>query len=171
MYRLISVFTFPGEVVLDCFNGAGTTTLAAHQLERQYIGIESSAKYCDIARVRHKEILQGLDPFRKDERLLTAKNSRVPRLAKQRYAVPKKTLQLEVKRVAHALGHLPSRDEMIMHGKYAIEYYDKYFVSWGEVCAAARTTGMSEKRNRASGDSRKGVMQMEMRYKHAGGSE
>ncbi|MEW6093600.1 MAG: hypothetical protein AB1531_06505, partial [Chloroflexota bacterium] len=28
--------------------------------------------------------------------------------------------------------------------QYPIEYYDSYFVSWGEVCAAARTTGMTE---------------------------
>jgi site-specific DNA-methyltransferase (adenine-specific) len=28
--------------------------------------------------------------------------------------------------------------------KYPIEYFDSYFVSWGEVCAAARHDGMSE---------------------------
>lgn len=37
-------------------------------------------------------------------------------------------------------------------GKYPIEYYDKYFVSWGEVTAAARTTGMTEKRNGNNGN-------------------
>ena len=26
--------------------------------------------------------------------------------------------------------------------------YEDYFISWGEVCAAARTTGMTERRNR-----------------------
>jgi DNA modification methylase len=146
MYRLISIFTRPGEVVLDCFNGAGTTTLAAHQLGRRYIGIEISEKYCDMARERHKEILEGLDPFRKEERVLTAKNSPVPRLPKQGYKIPKKTLQLEVKRVANELERLPTREELVRYGKYPIEYYDKYFVSWGEVCAAARTTGMTEDR-------------------------
>jgi len=144
MYRLISIFTKPGEVVLDCFNGAGTTTLAAHQLGRRYIGIEISQKYCELARSRHEEILNGLNPFRKAERVLTAKNSPVPRLPKRRYEVPKKVLQLEVKRVAQMLGHLPSREELAQYGKYPIRYYDEYFVSWGEVCAAARTTGMTE---------------------------
>jgi len=156
MYRLISIFTRQGEVVLDCFNGTGTTTLAAHQLGRGYIGIEKSQKYCDIARERHKEILRGIDPFRKAERNLTAKNSPVPRLPKRKYKIPKKTLQLEVKRVANELGHLPTREELARYGKYPIKYYDEYFVSWGEVCAAARTTGMTEVRP-SVGDSKSSV--------------
>lgn len=144
MYRLISLFTRPGEVVLDCLNGAGTTTLAAAQLHRKYVGIELSENYHTIAVARHREVLAGMDPFRKVNRTLTAKNSPVPRMPKQRYVVPKKTLQLEIKRIAASLGRLPKREEVIRHGKYPIEYYDKYFSSWGEVCAAARTTGMSE---------------------------
>ncbi len=144
LYRLISIFTQPNEIVLDCFNGAGTTTLAAHQLGRQYIGIEKSEKYCTIARQRHEEIGFGLDPFRKARRTLTAKNSRVPRLPKQKYAVSKKTLQLEVRRIAQMLDKLPTRAEVEKYGQYPIKYYDDYFVSWGEVCAAARNSGMTE---------------------------
>jgi len=144
LYRLISIFTKPDEVVLDCFNGAGTTTLAAHQLGRRYIGIEFSEKYYEIATLRHEEIQQGLDPFRKEQRKLTEKNSRVARVPKRAYEVPKKTLQLEVRRVSQMIGQLPSRDDMIKYGKYPIKYYDEYFASWGEVCAAARHDGMSE---------------------------
>jgi site-specific DNA-methyltransferase (adenine-specific) len=144
---LISIFTEPGEMVLDCFNGAGTSTLTAHQLNRQYIGIELSEKYHDIAKSRHQEIQQGLDPFRKARRELTEKNSPVERMPEQTYEIPKKTLQLEVRRVAKMLGKLPTRDEMIKYGAYPIKYYDEYFVSWGEVCAAARHDGMSEERN------------------------
>jgi len=151
MYRIISIFTKPNEVVLDCFNGSGTTTLTAHQLGRKYLGIEAAEKYWNLSNERHQEILDGLDPFRKMERVLTSKNSPVPRLEKQVYKVPKKTLQLEVKRVAAELGHIPSRDELIKYGRYSIEYYDKYFVSWGEVTAAARTTGMTEKRKADNG--------------------
>ncbi|WP_013321365.1 DNA methyltransferase [Gloeothece verrucosa] len=147
MYRLISLFTEMGEVVLDCFNGAGTTTLAAHQIGRKYIGIEISPEYSKIAIDRHDEIVKGLDPFRKEDRILRAKNSPVPRLIKQKYQVSKKTLQLEVKRIAHELGYLPSREEVIQYGQFPIKYYDEYFSSWGEVCAAARTTGMKETRN------------------------
>jgi len=152
MYRLIAIFTRRGETVLDCFDGAGTTTLAAHQLGRQYVGIEKSKKYCDMARNRHEEILRGLNPFRKAKRELTAKNSPVPRLPEQKYEIPKKTLQLEVRRVAKELGHLPTREELAQYGKYPIRYYDEYFISWGEVCAAARTTGMTEERPSADDD-------------------
>lgn len=150
MYRLISIFTEPGELVLDCFNGAGTTTLAAHQLERNYIGIDISDKYTEIAIRRHEQISDGADPFGKSDDVPLSKNSRVERLPKQRYEVPKKKLQLEVRKVANELGHLPSREELIEHGRYPIKYYDEYFISWGEVCAAARTTGMSEDKNSES---------------------
>lgn len=146
MYRLLAAFTKPQETVLDCFNGAGTTTLAAHQLGRHYIGIEKEEAYHELALLRHEELIAGLDPFRKAERVLSAKNSPVPRLPKQKYAIPKKTLQLEVRRIAQELGRLPTRDEVIGHGKYPIIYYDQYFISWGEVCAAARNTGMTEHR-------------------------
>lgn len=145
LYRLISLFTRQGDVVLDPFDGAGTTSLAAHQLDRVYIGIELNPVYHDLATARHQEVDQGLDPFRKEERELTAKNSPVQRIRKQKYAVPKKTLQLEVKRVAELLGHIPSRDEMIRLGQYPVEYYDNYFLSWGEVTASARNKGMSER--------------------------
>lgn len=146
LYRLISMFSKPNDTVLDCFNGAGTTTLAAHQLGRDYIGIELSEKYFDIATERHLEIGQGLNPFRKQTRKLTEKNNKVARLPKKKYVIPKKTLQLEVRTVSIKLGHLPNRDEMIKHGSYPIKYYDEYFSSWGEVCAAARHDGMSEVR-------------------------
>jgi site-specific DNA-methyltransferase (adenine-specific) len=149
MYRLMYIFTEPGEIVLDCFNGSGTTSITAQQLGRKYIGIEKSAVYNELIKKRHSELLNGLDPFRKEERVLMSKNSRVPRMPKQKYAVPKKTLQLEVKRIASIVGHVPNRDEVVAHSVYPIKYYDDYFVSWGEVCAAARTTGMSEMKNEA----------------------
>jgi len=94
------------------------------------------------------------------DRVLTSKNSPVPRVEKQIYKVPKKTLQLEVRRVAKEIDYIPSRDEHIIFGKYPIEYYDKYFVSWGEVTAAARTTGMSEKRN--GNNSQKSTQQLRL---------
>lgn len=40
--RLIRMFTFPGETVLDPFLGSGTTTLAARNLERCSIGYEAN---------------------------------------------------------------------------------------------------------------------------------
>ncbi len=144
MRRLIALFTKPGEIVLDCFNGAGTTTLVAHQMGRRFIGIELSKQYHELALERHQQVANGLDPFAKRNEVPQAKNSPVPRLPKQKYVVSKKTLQLEVKRIAQILGRLPTREEVQAMGRYPIELYDKYFISWGEACAAARTTGMSE---------------------------
>jgi len=42
----------PGDIVLDPFNGSGTTTKIARQLARDYIGIDISQEYCDIATKR-----------------------------------------------------------------------------------------------------------------------
>lgn len=41
---------------------------------------------------------------------------------------------------------MPSHEKLVQRGKYPIEYYDEHFVSWGEIHAAARTTGMAETR-------------------------
>lgn len=153
MLRLIALFTSEGEVVLDPFNGAGTTTLCAETLSRRYIGIELSEKYHALAESRHMLQKDGGDPFEKAVGVPKTKNSRVHRIGGTKYEVPKKTLQLEVKRVARLLGHIPSRDELQQTGIYPIRYYDEYFVSWGEVCAAARTTGMSESRTGSTDDS------------------
>jgi len=41
-----------GDIVLDPFIGSGTTALAAKKLNRNYIGIDISQEYCDLARER-----------------------------------------------------------------------------------------------------------------------
>jgi site-specific DNA-methyltransferase (adenine-specific) len=41
-----------GDTVLDCFFGSGTTGKVAKQLNRQFIGIEISPKYLEIAKKR-----------------------------------------------------------------------------------------------------------------------
>jgi site-specific DNA-methyltransferase (adenine-specific) len=144
MRRLFALFTNPGEIILDCFDGAGTSTLVARQMNRSFIGIELSQQYHEIALQRHEQIELGGDPFGKADRVLTAKNSPVQRLPRQKYEVAKKDLQMDVKRIARQLGHIPTKKEVEALSKFPIEYFDKYFTSWGEVCAAARTTGMTE---------------------------
>ncbi|HEX8459557.1 MAG TPA: DNA methyltransferase [Pyrinomonadaceae bacterium] len=146
MRRLFAVFTESGETILDCFNGAGTSTLVAQEMKRSYIGIELSTQYHELASQRHEQVKLGMNPFAKLSTIPTAKNSRVQRLQKQKYQVSKKALQLEVKRIANEIGHLPSKDDVKQLSKFPIEYFEQYFVSWGEACAAARTTGMSETR-------------------------
>jgi len=41
-----------GDIVLDPFLGSGTTAKMAHNLKRNYIGIDISEEYCEIARKR-----------------------------------------------------------------------------------------------------------------------
>lgn len=147
MYRLISLFTNKGEFVLDPFNGAGTTTLTAEQLKRKYVGIELSEYYHYITLQRHVELGLGVDPFRKNnDDYPKAKNSRVERLKKQKYQVSKKVLQLEIRTISTVIGHIPTKEEVKQHSKFPIEYFENYFIDWGEVTAAARTTGMTEHR-------------------------
>ena len=47
--HLINMFSKPNDIVMDCFNGTGTTCLGAITMGRKYIGIEMSEKYCEIA--------------------------------------------------------------------------------------------------------------------------
>ena len=50
--RCIKLFSYKNDLVLDPFNGAGTTTFVANLLERRYIGIDISETYCQVARER-----------------------------------------------------------------------------------------------------------------------
>ena len=50
--RCIEMYTFTGDVVLDPFNGSGTTCVAAKMHGRRYLGVDLSADYCDIAEAR-----------------------------------------------------------------------------------------------------------------------
>jgi len=51
----IQCFCPPKGIVLDPFLGSGTTALAAIQLERNYIGIDISKEYCELAKKRIRE--------------------------------------------------------------------------------------------------------------------
>jgi DNA modification methylase len=45
----IKLFTKEGDFVLDPFNGSGTTTTVANNLNRRYVGIELMKEYVDLA--------------------------------------------------------------------------------------------------------------------------
>jgi site-specific DNA-methyltransferase (adenine-specific) len=54
--RIIAVSSRPGDVVLDPFNGSGTTTAVACQLGRKYAGVDISENYVANARERLAEL-------------------------------------------------------------------------------------------------------------------
>ena len=84
--RLIKMFAFKGETVLDPFMGSGTTSLAARNLERNSIGYEINPEFIEIAK-------QKLDIEKADKAGAT-------------YAFPKDTIDLDVNA---AFANLPYR--------------------------------------------------------------
>jgi DNA modification methylase len=59
-YRLIRMFSFWGDTVLDPFCGTGTTMIAAMKSNRNSIGIEVDEDYCNIAANRLRDENQNL---------------------------------------------------------------------------------------------------------------
>ena len=52
--KIILASTDEGDLILDPFNGSGTTGIAASRLDRKYIGIEKEKEYLDLT-IRRKE--------------------------------------------------------------------------------------------------------------------
>jgi modification methylase len=59
-YRLVRMFSFTGDTVLDPFMGSGTTLLAAARCDRNAIGVELESAYIRIAKRRLDKQLSGL---------------------------------------------------------------------------------------------------------------
>lgn len=68
-HRLIQLFTFKGDVVIDPFCGSGTTCLAALQDKRHYIGYDNNKEYVYLSKQRiNKHLAQP--------ELITTKNNK-----------------------------------------------------------------------------------------------
>lgn len=65
--RLIELYTFSGEVVLDPFMGSGQTALAALQSGRHFIGYEVNEKYIELANQRMQPLKGNLNVEEKDK--------------------------------------------------------------------------------------------------------
>ena len=59
-YRLVRMFSFVGDTVLDPFAGLGTTLLAAARCDRNSIGVEVEPAYVEKARARLEQELSSL---------------------------------------------------------------------------------------------------------------
>jgi DNA modification methylase len=60
--RLIHLYTFEDDLVLDPFMGSGTTLLAAAKLDRRYVGCDLDSAYVDIARRRVQQAVARRQP-------------------------------------------------------------------------------------------------------------
>jgi DNA modification methylase len=50
--RIVKLWTKPDDLILDCFLGTGTTSVAANALGRRWVGIEQDPAYIEIAEKR-----------------------------------------------------------------------------------------------------------------------
>lgn len=121
--RIIRLATNPGDLVLDAFAGTGTTALVAGRLGRRFIAIEQNDEYLQVAERRLSE------PAR--SRACSQQNvmQRKP---------SKRGLQLELKRLALALGRLPTKADVEAMSKYRLETFESAFASWNAALKAAK---------------------------------
>ena len=57
--RLIELYTFKDDIVLDPFAGSGTTCVAAKRAGRHFVGYETEGEYRDLAMQRLNEVVKG----------------------------------------------------------------------------------------------------------------
>jgi site-specific DNA-methyltransferase (adenine-specific) len=57
-YRLIQLYSFKGDIVLDPFCGSGTTCLAALKSQRHYVGYEIEERYVELSYSRINSYLK-----------------------------------------------------------------------------------------------------------------
>jgi site-specific DNA-methyltransferase (adenine-specific) len=50
--RLIELYTYRDDLVLDPFMGSGSTALAAKETGRHYVGFDTEPEYVELARQR-----------------------------------------------------------------------------------------------------------------------
>jgi DNA modification methylase len=121
--RVVRLTTQPGDLVLDAFAGVGTTALVAGRLGRRFIAIEQDGGYLSVAERRMSE--------------RRTPHGRGPR-ARRRGEASKRGLQLELQRLALALGRLPTRLDVEEFSRFSLGAFDAAFPSWSAAMKAAR---------------------------------
>lgn len=61
--RVLHIGSQPGDLVLDCFAGSGTTAAAAHKMQRQWVAVElQETTVTDFILPRLTKVVEGQDP-------------------------------------------------------------------------------------------------------------
>lgn len=62
LHRVITIGSQPGDIVLDCFAGSGTTAAVAHKMERRWVTVEWSAStLVTFTEPRLRKVVEGAD--------------------------------------------------------------------------------------------------------------
>lgn len=56
--RLIQLYSFKGDIILDPFMGSGTTAVSALKTDRKFVGYDISKEYIDLAEKRIEPLLK-----------------------------------------------------------------------------------------------------------------
>jgi adenine-specific DNA-methyltransferase len=63
LQRILQIGTNPGDIVLDCFAGSGTTAAVAHKMGRRWVAVEWAADtVADFTLPRLRKVIAGEDP-------------------------------------------------------------------------------------------------------------
>jgi adenine-specific DNA-methyltransferase len=63
MQRIVHIASNPGDVVLDCFVGSGTTAAVTHKMGRRWVAVDSSRDTVEtFAKPRLEKVVAGADP-------------------------------------------------------------------------------------------------------------
>jgi site-specific DNA-methyltransferase (adenine-specific) len=63
-YRLIQLYSFKDDIILDPFMGSGTTAISALKSNRKFVGYEISQEYIDLANKRIETLLNNNELFK-----------------------------------------------------------------------------------------------------------
>lgn len=62
--QILTRYSKESDTILDCYSGSGSISVACEKMGRNYIGIEISPEYCEIARKRIQEAKDSMGLFK-----------------------------------------------------------------------------------------------------------